>query len=230
MKNKKGNATVIAIIVVIVAITASVITWLVATKKQVSVQSSIVQSDSQALLPIINLNKTLEEELGKKFSHVAIEYKKNANADKKIIHELVHEISTDPQAYYDPQYEVSYLSPKYLIVSSCVGLTAPCFETLFDLEKLQEVNLQFPMNLGSYAFYENEKYIVFKGIGRMAKPGISIEMIDGKKVYCLISEEDVSDVVVKNGVMSFTEYALVEGKGEIITKKEVNIIDFCKNL
>ncbi|EKE18659.1 MAG: hypothetical protein ACD_9C00268G0006 [uncultured bacterium] len=38
MKNKKGNVAVIAIIIVIVAITASVITWLVATKSQAPVQ------------------------------------------------------------------------------------------------------------------------------------------------------------------------------------------------
>lgn len=41
MKNKKGNAAVVAIIIVIVAITASVITWMVATKTQLSAQQPV---------------------------------------------------------------------------------------------------------------------------------------------------------------------------------------------
>jgi hypothetical protein len=41
MKNKKGNVAVIAIIIVIVAITASLITWLVATKTQTPVQQLV---------------------------------------------------------------------------------------------------------------------------------------------------------------------------------------------
>ena len=42
MKNKRGNVAVIAIIIVIVAITASVITWIVATKSQAPVQQAVV--------------------------------------------------------------------------------------------------------------------------------------------------------------------------------------------
>ena len=42
MKNKKGNVAVIAIIIVIVAITTGVITWLVATNSQAPVQQAVV--------------------------------------------------------------------------------------------------------------------------------------------------------------------------------------------
>lgn len=42
MKNKKGNVAVIALIIVIVAITASVVTWLVATKSQAPIQQVAV--------------------------------------------------------------------------------------------------------------------------------------------------------------------------------------------
>ena len=42
MKNKKGNVAVIALIIVIVAITIGVITWLVATKSQAPAQQAVV--------------------------------------------------------------------------------------------------------------------------------------------------------------------------------------------
>jgi hypothetical protein len=42
MKNKRGNITVIALIIVIVAITTAIITWLVATKTQAPVQQAVV--------------------------------------------------------------------------------------------------------------------------------------------------------------------------------------------
>lgn len=42
MKNKRGNVSVIALIIVIIAITASVITWIIATKTQAPVQQAII--------------------------------------------------------------------------------------------------------------------------------------------------------------------------------------------
>ncbi|MEI7425464.1 MAG: hypothetical protein WCK16_00865 [Candidatus Moraniibacteriota bacterium] len=42
MKNKRGNVAVIALIIVIVAITTGVITWLIATKTQAPVQQAVV--------------------------------------------------------------------------------------------------------------------------------------------------------------------------------------------
>lgn len=186
------------------------------------------QNQQQSTLPIINLNEFSKEEAGKKINHVAVEYQKNIGSDKKTIYEFTYEAVSN----LDITYEVSYLSEKYLVVTQCGGL-APCSDYLFDLNNLQKVKLQFPITLGSILFFENEKYVAFKGIGRVAQPGISIEVIDGKKFYCLISSEEVSDVNVNNGVMFFTEYALVEDKDglgkEVITKKEINIADFCKN-
>lgn len=251
MKNKIENVVVIAVIVVIVVISASVITWLVSTKmqpspiqqtatqpattvqtQQVAANPSAVQEPQQVSKPIINLNKFTKEESEKKFNHVAVEYQKDASDSKKILRDFVDEMSIDDQVQYDRQYKVSYLSPKYLTVSSCGGM-APCSEYLFDLIKLQEVTLQFPMDIGNYAFFEDEKYIAFEGIGRVAQPGISIEMIDGKKVNCLISGEEVSDVVVKNGVMSFTEDSIVKDKDgtfkDVSAKKDIIIADFCND-
>lgn len=43
MKNKRGNVAVIAIIIVIVAITTGVITWLISTKSQAPVQQATTQ-------------------------------------------------------------------------------------------------------------------------------------------------------------------------------------------
>jgi hypothetical protein len=51
MKNKKGNVAVIAFIIVIVAITTAVITWRVATKKQVQVQKEVVAQSEQVAQP-----------------------------------------------------------------------------------------------------------------------------------------------------------------------------------
>lgn len=48
MQNKKGNVAVIATIIVIVAITVSVITWLVANKIQAPAQQTITQSTTPA--------------------------------------------------------------------------------------------------------------------------------------------------------------------------------------
>lgn len=248
MTNKKGNVTVIAIIIVIVALTASVITWLVATKKQTTSQQTAtqptslpqqpqqpipttqqnVQNQQQLDLPLINLNKFTKEEAGKKINHVTVEYKRSSSDDNKTIHDFTYEAVPN----LDATYKVSYLSQKYLVVTQCGGM-APCSPYLFDLNKLQQVNVQFPMTFGSILFFENEKYVAFKGIGRFAEPGISIEVIDGKKVYCLISSEEVSDVNVTNGVMSFTEYTLVAGKDgigkDVVAKKDINITEFCKN-
>ena len=186
------------------------------------------QNQQQSNLPIINLNKFSKEEAGKKINHVAVEYQKSIGSDKKTIYEFTYEAVPN----LDITYEVSHLSEKYLVVTQCGGLD-PCSDYLFDLNKLQQVKLQFPMTLGNILFFENEKYVAFEGIGRVAQPGISIEVIDGKKVYCLISSEEVSDVNINNGMMSFTEYALVEDKDglgkEVTTKKEINIADFCKN-
>ncbi|EKE18660.1 MAG: hypothetical protein ACD_9C00268G0007 [uncultured bacterium] len=53
MKNKKGNVAVVALIIVIVAITASVITWQVATKTQAPEQKEVAttpQPEAQSLL------------------------------------------------------------------------------------------------------------------------------------------------------------------------------------
>ena len=231
MKNEQENIAVIAVIIVIVAITVSVITWLVATKKQTTSQQTTTQPTSlpqQSDLPIINLNKFTKEELGKKINHVALEYRRSIDDDKKIIHDFTYEAASN----LDATYEISHLSQKYLVVTQCGGM-APCSDHLFDLNKLQQVKLQFPMTLGSILFFENEKYIAFEGIGRVAQSGISIEVIDGKKVYCPISSEEVSDISISDGVMSFTEYALVQDKEglvkEVITKKEINIAEFCKN-
>ncbi|EKE18661.1 MAG: hypothetical protein ACD_9C00268G0008 [uncultured bacterium] len=57
MKNKKGNVAVIAIIIVIVAITASVITWLVATKSQAPVQKEVANKS----VPVLQTQQTMQQ-------------------------------------------------------------------------------------------------------------------------------------------------------------------------
>jgi hypothetical protein len=229
MKNKKGNTVVIAIIIVIVAITASALTWFVATKNQKTEHSMPpstlpAQQSQKSSLPIVNLNKFTKEEGGEKTNHVEVEYRKSID-DKKIALDFDYEASPSMGA----EYEVSYLSQNYLVITRCADL-APCSDYLFDLNKLQQVKLQFPSTFGNVLFFENEKYIAFQGIGSVAQAGFSIEMIDGEKVYCLVSDQEVSNIVLNNGVMSFTEHyllpdELLENKGI----KKINIADFCKN-
>lgn len=246
MKNKKRNIAIISAIIIIVAITTGVIIWLFAIKTQMPVQQittqalslpqqqqptpapQAVQNQQQSVLPIINLNKFTEEEAGKKINHIAVEYKKNISDDKKTIHEFTYE--SVPSS--DRTYEISHLSQNYLVITRCGGL-APCSDYLFNLKDLSQVNFQFPTILGKVLFFENEKYVTVSGPGRYEQPGIAIEIIDGKKVYCLISSEDISGVSISNGTMSFMEDVLVEdndGVGrDIVTKKEIDIVNFCKS-
>ncbi len=52
MKNKRGNVAMIALIIVIVAITTGVITWLVATKTQAPVQQAVVAQPVVPTAPV----------------------------------------------------------------------------------------------------------------------------------------------------------------------------------
>lgn len=65
MKNKQGNVTVIVLIIVIVAITASVITWIVATKMQtptpqVATTQPVVQTPQQTSVTSVPTSQPIQ--------------------------------------------------------------------------------------------------------------------------------------------------------------------------
>jgi hypothetical protein len=87
---------------------------------------------------------------------------------------------------------------------------------------------------GTYEFYEDDKYILLHGVGRISWPGLSVELIDNKQVYtCILTKEEAENIVLENGIVSFTETALVEDSdkiNEVKTNKRINIDDFCRKL
>lgn len=101
-----------------------------------------------------------------------------------------------------PQYQIEYLSSKYLVIREFgIGVH---FDRLFDLQNLERVELNFP-GAGSIILSDNERYIFFLGIGRFMNPGIAIEVLDGNKIYCVLSYGDVEIVHITDKVLTFTE-------------------------
>ncbi len=138
------------------------------------------------------------------------------------------------------EYKIEYISDKYLsirITDSYEGISS---DLLFNLSNFREEKSMIDgiEELGTYKFYENDKYIIFQGIGdAFGKDLLSVEFIDGKSILfisptskCILTEKPTTDdITIKDGIISFTEITLTEDGKEILNKRDLDINNFCRN-
>ncbi|EKE05213.1 MAG: hypothetical protein ACD_19C00397G0004 [uncultured bacterium] len=155
---------------------------------------------------------------------VAVEYWNASSQKDQTVYNFKYSKICEGELCFEgflPEYSLGYLSKKYLVVHESHWEGA--IDYLFDLPNSKKIDTEFPGD-GSIFISDNEKYIAFIGIGRIQEPGIAIEMINDKKVYCLLSEEDVSEVKIIDDTLTFVETTLTDEKG---IDKTINIPQVC---
>ena len=181
------------------------------------------------------IKSKLIEKDGKKINYVNVEY------NNYILKTFFDEPYPEDWGRQN-EYKIEYISDKYLSIGITGGYEGIPYDLLFDLSNFREEkpSLDGIEGVGTYKFYENDKYVLLQGIGRFMWPGLSVEIINGESISsispkskCILTEEEAENIAVKNGIVSFTEIALVEDSdkiNEIKTNKRINIDDFCKKL
>jgi len=233
MENSNNKNILLTFIIVVFILFASFITFLFLNKdikfnKDVKNSQNTAESISTIIdqkedfsIKLRNINRNNE-----KFNYTTVEY--NKDSENYILKSFFDE--TYPDQLGVTNYSISYLSNKYLTVRED-GWEIN-MDYLFDLTNLTEIDPRGEEvgKVGTYRFYENDKYVLFEGIGRIMWTGLTVVFIDDKPIYnCILTREDAEDIIVKDGIISFTELALTEDGSEVKTDKSINITDFCKD-
>lgn len=209
-------------------------------------ETRTVISESEKLsLPVIIKEIIVQNNKDKK-QILFIEFKNDETQNPTIIDSFSDEI--DPLQEEMPYtYAVEYQSDAFLHISRCSNYyPAPCTDHLYDLKTFEQISLSLDYMFGTIYFFDDDKYVVSKGIGRFANIGLVAEVVDGEVVHCILSNEDVSKVEYNNGTVSFNEFKIVskeiysELSGEykivnkiaddyeIVSRKVIDIHETCR--
>lgn len=177
--------------------------------------------------PQITLSKEFQEKDGKKFINTQVQYIKNEGAEAELIHEMSDELiryDENSNNYWLADWKISHQGKRYLTIST-TGHLNPGSSLTFDITTKKPVDVSFP-GFGSIYFSDDEKYLAYEGIGGIDTPGLSIEVVNGKKVECLITKDDIIDFQISDGVLTYEAEKIDNLTGEKYTKT-LNIDEHC---
>lgn len=255
MENSNNKNILLIFIIVVLILFTSVITFLFLNKDiQLNKNLNNTEKSTNKIedYNIIDQEKNvvikskLIDKNGEKFNYVTIEYTPNNSAESYILKTFYDNRflldKTDPEwDQFLDRYEIAYLSNKYLAIRVTGGYEGISSDLLFDLSTLKEEKPSIDES-GTYKFYDNDKYIIFKSISGISeyfggKDFITVEVVNGKSIdflsstsKCILTEKPTTDdISIKDGVISFTEITYAEDEKEILNKRDLKINDFCKN-
>lgn len=234
MENSNNKTFLLFAISLIVIIVASFTTIIFLDRdKDSKIQSNqagddftIIDQKGNAIIK----SKFIEKE-GKNINYVTIEY------NNYILKTFFDEPYPEDWGRQN-EYKIEYLSDKYLSIRITGGYEGIPSDLLFDLSNFREEkpSLDGIEGVGTYKFYEDDKYVLLQGIGRFMWPGLSVEIINGESISsisptskCILTEEEAENIVVKNGIVSFTELSISQIGVETKVEKSIDINDFCRN-
>lgn len=125
------------------------------------------------------------------FNYVTIEYTPDNSAESYILKTFYDNNfvldRTDPEwDQFLDEYEIAYLSDKYLAVRVTGGYEGIASDLLFDLSTLREEKPSID-EPGTYNFFENDKYVIFRFIPGISeyfggKDFITVEVVNGDSI------------------------------------------------
>lgn len=166
-------------------------------------------------------------------------YKETDNSERVELKTFIDNVSVLEASNFERGVSVHYLSDSYLIVKK-IGLPRGPQTYQYNLLGLGEhegTEIEM-MGNGEPVFHDEEKYLVFEGYGGEYGGGDTlIKMINGEVVRCLIAKGEVSDLEVKDEVVTFKEKSWDQDRYEYITSdisykiedKSLYIKDICDN-
>lgn len=254
MENSNNKNILLIFIIVLLILFAFVITFLFLNKDiqlNQNVDSTKESTDKIEDSTILDQEKNviirskLIDKNGETFNYVTIEYTPDNSAESYILKTfydnrfLLDKTGPEWDQFLD-RYEIVYLSDKYLAVKVTDGYEGIPSDLLFDLSTLREEKPSID-EPGTYTFYDNDKYIIFKSISGISesfggKNFITVEVVNGELIdflsptsKCILTEKPTTDdITISDGLISFTEITYAEDGKEVKTEKNININDFCK--
>lgn len=254
MENSNNKNILLMGITIVVVLISSVITFLFLNKDiQLNKNLNNTEKSTNKIedYNIIDQEKNvvikskLIDKNGETFNYVTIEYKPDNSTESYILKTFYdNKFSSDTTSPESEQfldkYEIAYLSNKYLAIRVTGGYEGISSDLLFDLSTLKEEKPSIDES-GTYTFYDNDKYIIFKSISGISdffggKDFITVEVVNGESIYfvsptskCILTKKPTTDdITISDGLISFTEITYSEDGKEVKTEKNININDFCK--
>ena len=183
-------------------------------------------------LPIISFNVCTVEQDGVVFEHTTVEYKETDDSDRVELKTFIDNISVLEALNFERELNIHYLSDSYLIIKK-IGLPRGPQTYQYNLLGLGEhegIEIEMTGN-GEPVFHNDEKYLVFQGYGGEHGGGETLlKMINGEVVRCLIANGKVSDLEVKNEMVTFKEETWDHDKSEYVTEdKSLHLKELCDN-
>lgn len=255
MENSNNKNILLIFIIVVFILFAFVITFLFLNKDikfNKNIENVTKNKDTQEDSTILDQEKNIIlrskfiDKNGETFNYVTIEYTPDSSTESYILKTFYDNRflldKTDPEwDQFLDRYEIAYLSNKYLAVRVTDGYEGIASDLLFDLSTLSEKQPSID-ELGTYTFYDNDKYIIFKSIPGISesfggKDFVTVEVVNGKSIdflsptlKCILTEKPTTDdITISDGLISFTEITYSEDGKEILNKRGLNITNFCEN-
>lgn len=250
MENSNNKNSLLLIVILLLILISSTFAFLF-LNKDIRLNKNTKNSSDSTDYTVIDQEKNviikskLIDKNGEKFNYVVIEYKPDNSTENYILKTFydnkfsLDSIGPESDQFLD-EYEIAYLSNKYLAVRVTDGYESIPSDLLFDLSTLREdkPSIDEP---GTYKFLENDKYVIFRSIPGISesfggKNFITVEVVNGESINfvsptseCILTEKQTTDdITITNGVISFTEITYAEDGKEVKTEKNININDFCK--
>jgi hypothetical protein len=251
MESSNQKNIILIIILLVLILFASTVAFLFLNKDiklNKNIQNSLDNKDSSIIdqeKNIVIRSKFIDKN-GDSFNYVTIEYTPDNSTESYILKSFYDNNflldRTDPEwDQFLDEYEISYLSDKYLAVRVTDGYESIPSDLLFNLSTLREEKPSID-EPGTYKFYDNDNYVIFRSIPGISesfggKEFLSVEVINGESISsispkstCILTEKPTTDAItISDGLISFTEITYTEDGREVLNKRGLNIINFCEN-